>query len=92
MLNKEQLKSLANEGPGLKLRWNKLDHFTVENLYTFECSSPEDVLALFHYGIKNKVVSSHLMNSASSRSHTMLSLTVEQIDQKNPDNIILSKL
>ena len=49
-------------------------------------------MALYHFGIKNKVVASHSMNNQSSRSHTMLSLTVEQIDIKNPDNIITSKL
>ena len=77
LLNKAQLKRLNNDGPGLKLKWSKNDHFSVENLYTFECRSPEDVLALLHFGIRNKVVSSHNMNNASSRSHTMLTLTLE---------------
>jgi len=77
LLNKAQLKRLVNDGPGLKLKWNKHDHFTVENLYTFECRSPDDVLALYHFGIRNKVVASHNMNNSSSRSHTMLSLAVE---------------
>lgn len=92
MLNKSQLKRLVSDGPGLKLKWNKQDHFTVENLYTFECRSPDDVLALYHFGIRNKVVASHNMNNSSSRSHTILSLTIEQIDIKNPDNIVTSKL
>jgi kinesin family protein 4/21/27 len=92
LLNKSTVKRLANDGPGLKLKWNKLDHFTVENLYTFECRSPDDVMALYHFGLKNKVVASHSMNNQSSRSHTMLSITVEQVDVKNPDNIITSKL
>lgn len=77
LLNKAQLKRLVNDGPGLKLKWNKFDIFSVENLYTFECKSPDDVLALYHFGIKNKVVSSHNMNNASSRSHSLLTLTVE---------------
>lgn len=80
LLNKAQLKRLQNDGPGLKLKWNKFDHFTVENLYTFECKSPDDVLALYHFGIKNKVVASHNMNNASSRSHSVLALTVESFD------------
>jgi hypothetical protein len=74
------------------MKWNKNDHFSVENLYTFECRSPEDVLALFHFGIRNKVVSSHNMNNASSRSHTMMTLTLEQTDVTNPDNVVVSKL
>ena len=92
LLNQSQLKRLMNDGPGLKLRWNKSEQFSVENLYTFECRTPEDVMALYHFGIKNKVVASHNMNNSSSRSHTMLSLTVEQIDVCSPDNVITSKL
>lgn len=92
LLNKAQLKRLISDGPGLKLKWNKHDHFTVENLYTFECRSPDDVLALYHFGIRNKVVASHNMNNSSSRSHTMLSLTIEQVDVKDPDNVVTSKL
>jgi len=64
----------------------------VENLYTFECKSVEDVMALYQFGIKNKVVSSHNMNNCSSRSHSMLSLTVEQVDISNIDNVVVSKL
>ncbi len=63
LLNKATVKRITNDGPGLKLRWNKYDHFTVENLYTFECRNPEDVMALYHFGIKNKVVASHSMNN-----------------------------
>ena len=63
LLNKATVKRIANDGPGLKLRWNKYDHFTVENLYTFECRTPEDVMALYHFGIKNKIVASHGMNN-----------------------------
>ena len=92
LLNKSQLKRLAVDGPGLKLKWTKNDQFTVENLYTFECKSPDDVLALYHFGIKNKVVSSHNMNHSSSRSHSLLSLTIEATDLSNPDNVVQSKL
>jgi kinesin family member 12 len=80
MLNKSQIKRLVTDGPGLKLKWSKYDHFSVENLYTFECKNADDVLALYHFGIKNKVVASHNMNNSSSRSHSILSLSVEQID------------
>ena len=36
LLNPNHSKKTAFQGPGLKLRWNKLDIFTVENLYNFE--------------------------------------------------------
>lgn len=68
------------------------DIFTVENLYTFECKSAEDVLALYHFGLKNRVVASHNMNNSSSRSHSMLKITLECVDSRNPDNKIVSTL
>jgi len=68
------------------------DIFTVENLYTFECRSADDVLALYHFGLKNKVVASHNMNNSSSRSHSMLKISIECVDSRNPDNIVLSTL
>lgn len=64
----------------------------MENLYTFECKTAEDVLALYHFGLKNRVVASHNMNNSSSRSHSMLKLTIECIDARNPDNTIVSAL
>lgn len=79
------------DGPGLKLKFIK-DLFSVENLYTFECRSAEDILALYHFGIKNKVVASHQMNDASSRSHSMLKITLECVDSKQPDNVVMSTL
>ena len=91
MLNKSHVKRLVTDGPGLKLKWQK-DCFAVENLYTFECRSAEDVMALYHFGIKNKVVASHNMNNASSRSHSMLKISLECIDGTNPDNTIVSAL
>ena len=54
------MKRLVTEGPGLKLKLVK-DIFTVENLYTFECKSADDVLALYHFGLKNRVTASHNM-------------------------------
>ena len=91
LLNKSHLKRLVTDGPGLKLKFNK-DFFHVENLYTFECKSADDVLALYQFGIKNKVVASHNMNNASSRSHSMLRLMIECVDGKQPDNVIASTL
>lgn len=91
LLNKSHLKRLVEDGPGLKLKLVK-DVFTVENLYTFECKSAEDVLALYQFGLKNRVVASHNMNNASSRSHSMLKLTVECVDARNPDSSVTSTL
>lgn len=43
-------------------------------------------------GIKNRVTASHKLNLTSSRSHSILELKIEGIDNNNPDNIISSKL
>ncbi len=75
----------------MKLKLVK-DIFMVENLYTFECKSADDVLALYHFGLKNRVTASHNMNNQSSRSHSMLRLTLECVDQRNPDSVVVSTL
>ena len=41
---------------------------------------------------KNKVVASHNMNNSSSRSHSMLKISIECVDSRNPDNVVLSTL
>jgi Kinesin motor domain len=77
---------------GLKLKWNLYDVYTVENLFTYECTTLEQVLDLFHLGLKNKIIGSHKMNASSSRSHSIFTFTLEQVEPHNPDNVILSKL
>jgi kinesin family protein 4/21/27 len=68
---------------GLKLRF-KNNNFAVDNLYTFECKTKKDVYDLFHFGLNNRIVAAHRLNHASSRSHSLLTITVESIDQQNP--------
>eukprot|EP00347_Sterkiella_histriomuscorum_P001052 403373517 len=90
---KQQVAFGSNQGDpsGLKLKWNQFDVYTVENLYMFECTNYEQIMTLFHYGIKNKVIGSHKMNLSSSRSHSIFTFTLEQVDLNNPDNVIMSK-
>ncbi len=80
------------EPASLRIRWNKKDQFNVENLFVFECHEEQQVLDLFHKGIKNKIVASHLLNHASSRSHAIFTVSLEIIDHANVDNVITSKL
>jgi hypothetical protein len=82
----------GNPKEGLRLKWNPNDVFTVEGLTNVEILTYEDILFLYHFGIKNKAVGSHKMNLTSSRSHTVLCLTLEQIHSSDPDNTIISKL
>lgn len=86
------LLNLRKDPNPLRIRWNKKDQFNVENLFVFECQEYEQVMELFHKGIKNKIVASHLLNHASSRSHAIFTVTLEIIDHSNVENVITSKL
>lgn len=77
------------DASGLKVRF-KNGHFAVENLYTFECKSKADVYELFHFGLKNRVVAASKFNHASSRSHSLLTLTIESIGVNNVVTLIFN--
>ena len=67
----------TNAMNGLRIRWSKKEQFVAENLYSFEVSSPREVLELFKFGSKNRVQCAHNLNELSSRSHSIFSITVE---------------
>ena len=75
------LLSPAQKYGGLKMRWNKHDEFYVENLYSYPCFNPEEVLAHYNKGLSNKIMASHNLNANSSRSHCIFCLTVEALDK-----------
>ena len=62
---------------GLRIRWTKKEQFVVENLYICEVNSAPEVLRLFKYGSRNRVLAATQMNENSSRSHSIFSLTIE---------------
>jgi hypothetical protein len=67
----------GEEFAGLRMRWHPTrKQFYVENLFECECSTPDEVLEHYGTGIKNKHVASTAMNVASSRSHTILLITL----------------
>ncbi|KPI90442.1 putative Kinesin [Leptomonas seymouri] len=68
---------------GLRVRWQKGDVFKVENLYVYSCASPEEMREMLFAGTQQKVVSSHLMNYHSSRSHSVFTIYVECRARKN---------
>lgn len=78
--------------PGLRIRWTKKDQFVVENLYIFETNSAKEVMDLYKFGNRSRVLASHNLNDVSSRSHCIFSLTIESQDLKDPNNITVSKL
>ena len=64
----------------------------MENLFVFRCNDAEHAIEMYNKGVKNKIVASHNLNHASSRSHAIFSLTLEIIDNSAVDNVISSKL
>lgn len=83
----------ATSPGGLKLRWSAAREFYVENLRVLECQSPQQVIQHFQEGIQHKVMASHRLNAASSRSHCIFTIYVESFDPSdNPNDILQSKL
>jgi len=82
----------ADEVAGLKMRWHPAKRqFVVENLFEFECSTPEEVLEHYGTGIKNKHVASTAMNVASSRSHTVLIVSLTKTSNINNGSSVAEK-
>ena len=55
----------------------------VSGLNEVEVDGPEEVLQLMSRGQKNRAVGSHDMNEHSSRSHSILTMTVRGVNNKN---------
>lgn len=67
------------ETTGLRLRWDGTKNgFFVENLFEFECANAEEVMRHYTTGARNKQMASTAMNVASSRSHTVLMLSLSR--------------
>ena len=85
-------KQIKDGEQGLRIRWTKKEQFIVENLFVFECQSPQEVLDLFKFGAKNRILASHNLNQQSSRSHAIFTLTVESQDASLESSLTVSKL
>eukprot|EP00930_Biecheleria_cincta_P036902 TRINITY_DN2528_c0_g2_i1.p1 TRINITY_DN2528_c0_g2~~TRINITY_DN2528_c0_g2_i1.p1 ORF type:complete len:1129 (-),score=254.30 TRINITY_DN2528_c0_g2_i1:61-3447(-) len=77
----------GEEFSGLRLRWDAAKRqFFVENLFQYECSSAEEAMQHYQNGVANKHVASTAMNVASSRSHTLLVLTLLRREGLRPSD------
>ncbi|EQC33197.1 hypothetical protein SDRG_09181 [Saprolegnia diclina VS20] len=93
----EQILDLLNPSLGaatksLRLRWAATHEFYVENLITITCTSADEMLSKFQDGVKHKIMASHNLNAASSRSHCIYTLYVESVDTTNPEDVVKAKL
>jgi len=73
---------------GLKLRWSPEKDFHVDNLYVEELGGAEEAEALFQRGVSNKRVAETRMNTASSRSHCMFTLLVQQLATDRAEKVL----
>jgi hypothetical protein len=80
---KEKVFDLLQGGKkGLKMRWSRLDGFYVEGLSVRPCSAEAEVMGLYYEGLGRKAMASHNMNKASSRSHCVLTLSIQRINTR----------
>ena len=64
---------------GLVIRENPKQGFYVEGLQKYTVTNVEETVELINYGLRNRVMAPTLMNTTSSRSHTILTLEIEKV-------------
>ncbi|KAF2368739.1 Kinesin motor domain [Trinorchestia longiramus] len=85
------LLNIGTNNKPLQVRWSKKRRgFFVENLFSIECAELDDLLAVLEEGLRNRAVASHNMNEYSSRSHTILTVTINS-EQKADDGVFITK-
>ncbi|EFN60443.1 Kinesin-like protein KIF12 [Camponotus floridanus] len=90
----EKVIDLLNPGTARKplaVRWSKKTRgFFVENLFTVECEELDDLLAVLEEGMRNRSIGTHNMNEYSSRSHSILTITIIS-EQAMENGVFISK-
>ena len=64
---------------GLALRWSEGEEFYAEGLTRLPVSSASEAMRVFARGVERRVVASHQMNAASSRSHSIFTLDLRLV-------------
>ncbi|XP_063713738.1 uncharacterized protein LOC134841636 [Symsagittifera roscoffensis] len=93
----EKVKDLLNPGGSggggggggrdcsLKIRWTKERGFHVDNLFTVECETIEDIMIILEEGMNHRQMGVSNCNDHSSRSHTLLLCEVSS-ESLSPDD------
>ena len=58
----------------MRLQNREASGFQVEDLSIYEVASADEAIRIYAQGVKNKIVSSHKLNHASSCSHVIFSV------------------
>lgn len=61
-----------------RVRWDTRRGFFVENLEWVECTDAQQCLETLQGGVRNKIMATHQQNEASSRSHCIFQVEIEQ--------------
>eukprot|EP01031_Cornospumella_fuschlensis_P035496 gene35496-43028_t len=89
-LYREQIQDLlappSAEQDSLIIREDPVRGFYVEGLTEYVVSSYRESEALLNMGLENRAIAPTLMNATSSRSHTILTLNIEQRIHSDPQN------
>lgn len=67
----------------INIREDKEKGFYLENIKEFPVENIDEALELLTWGLKNRIIKSTMMNSQSSRSHTILSVNLTQVYKYN---------
>jgi len=91
-LYRNDLVDLLNKGASgakskLNLRTQKSGGVLVENLSEEECASAEDLTALLERGSAQRAVCATAMNSESSRSHLVLSISIVSVNKETKERL-----
>jgi hypothetical protein len=70
--------TVGHEADNLAIREDPSIGFYVEGLQTYIARSYEEAEALINLGLENRAMAPTLMNTTSSRSHTVLTINIEQ--------------
>lgn len=65
-------------GQSLPLRYHPTNGFFVQGQVVVLCEKADDAMEVLSEGFKNRSVGSHALNMDSSRSHSILTLTIER--------------
>ncbi len=75
----EKIRDLLNpDSCDLKIRESKIDGYHITDLTEVFCGDEDSIFNIISSGKANRATSSTLMNAESSRSHSILSIRVEQ--------------
>lgn len=67
----------------LQIRQDSRKNFYVENISQVLVKTPKDVFKLIKQALQNRTAASTGMNEMSSRSHLILQMTINQIDERD---------